>query len=200
MSWGYGSDIGGETGLDAHFMQPGVVYFASSGDAGGVAQYPSTSPFVVSVGGTRVNRDGSGNFTNETAWSGSGGGTSTMEPRPAFQDVIQNLVGTHRGTPDYSFDGDPSSGVSVFISASGCNFQWTIFGGTSVGTPALAGVVNSTHQFKGSSQDENTLIYSNLGNAADFNDITSGTCGSKHSDVGWDFCTGVGSNKGRAGK
>ncbi|MBZ5704709.1 MAG: S53 family peptidase [Acidobacteriia bacterium] len=200
MSWGYGSDIGGETNLDSHFMQTGVVYFASSGDAGGIAQYPSTSPFVVSVGGTKVNRDSQGNFTNETAWSGSGGGTSTLEPRPAFQDVIQNLVGTHRGTPDFSFDGDPNSGVSVFITAPGCNLQWSIFGGTSVGTPALAGVVNSTRQFKSSSQDENTLIYSNLGNAADFNDITAGSCGSKTSSAGWDFCTGVGSNKGRAGK
>jgi subtilase family serine protease len=200
MSWGYGSDFNGETSLDAHFMQPGVVYFASSGDAGGIAQYPSTSPFVVSVGGTTVHRDSQGNFTNETAWSGSGGGTSTIEPRPAFQDVIQNIVGTQRGTPDYSYDGDPFSGVSVYITAPGCNLQWAIFGGTSVGTPALAGVVNSTHQFKGSSQEENTLIYSNLGNAADFTDITSGSCGSKTSVAGWDFCTGVGTNKGRAGK
>ena len=98
MSWGYGSDFSGETSLDSHFMQSGVVYFSSSGDAGGIAQYPSTSPFVVSVGGTRVNRDSQGNFTNETAWSGSGGGPSTIEPRPAFQDVIQNIVGTKRGT------------------------------------------------------------------------------------------------------
>ena len=119
---------------------------------------------------------------------------------PAFQDVIQNIVGTKRGTPDYSFDGDPGTGVSVFISAPGCNLQWSIFGGTSVGTPALAGVVNSTHQFKSSSQDENTLIYSNLGNAADFNDITSGSCGGRTSAAGWDFCTGVGSTHGRAGK
>jgi subtilase family serine protease len=200
MSWGYGSDFSGETALDAHFMQSGVVYFASSGDAGGIAQYPSTSPFVVSVGGTRVNRDSQGNFTNETAWSGSGGGTSTIEPRPAFQDAIQNIVGNFRGTPDFSYDGDPFSGVSVYITAPGCNLQWAIFGGTSVGTPALAGVVNATRSFNSSSQAENTEIYSNLGNAADFTDITSGTCGSKTSVPGWDFCTGVGTNKGRAGK
>ena len=201
MSWGYGSDFSGETTLDSHFTTPGVVYFASSGDAGGVAQYPSTSPNLVSAGGTTVLRSGS-SFTGEKAWSGSGGGDSTIELRPSYQNGISSIVGSFRGTPDFSYDADPASGVSVYnTSTASCGaFQWFVVGGTSVSSPALAGVVNSTGTFNTSSNAENTEIYSNLGNSSIFTDITSGSCGSHSSVGGWDFCTGVGTDVGKSGK
>src|SRR6266436_1033920 len=66
MSWG-GSEFSGEASNDVHFLQtPGVVYFASSGDTGGVTIYPSASPYVVAAGGTRVNTNSSGGFLSET--------------------------------------------------------------------------------------------------------------------------------------
>ena len=43
MSWG-GSEFSSETGYDQHFTTPGIVYFASSGDTGGVTIYPGVSP------------------------------------------------------------------------------------------------------------------------------------------------------------
>ena len=55
MSW-QGPEAPGEIMLDSHFSQPGVVYFASSGDGPGV-QYPSASPNVVGVGGTTLSRN-----------------------------------------------------------------------------------------------------------------------------------------------
>src|SRR5712691_10918856 len=78
MSWG-GSEFSSETSYDSHFLAPGIVYFASSGDTGGVTIYPGVSPNVVSAGGTQINRDGAGNFLSETGWSGSGGGVSAFE-------------------------------------------------------------------------------------------------------------------------
>ncbi len=70
-SWG-GSEFSGESSDDSHFAQTGVSFFASSGDSGLPAQYPSASPNVISVGGTTLNFSGS-SFLSETGWSGSGG-------------------------------------------------------------------------------------------------------------------------------
>src|SRR5207249_3171552 len=119
MSWGSG-EFRSERNYDYHFNTPGtpgapgapvtsrVAYFASSGDTGGKTIWPGVSPNVVSAGGTRVNRDNSGNFMGESAWSketcgggpcGGGGGPSRWEPRPTYQNVIQGIVGSSRGTP-----------------------------------------------------------------------------------------------------
>src|ERR1035438_6032496 len=99
---------------DHYFTQAGVVYFASSGDSPGVI-YPSSSVNVVSAGGTQVNRSG-GAYTNQTAWSDGGGGASKYEPRPSFQNAIQSIVGSKRGTPDLSFDASGGSPVAVYNS------------------------------------------------------------------------------------
>src|SRR6266542_2852684 len=77
-SWG-GSEFSGETGYDSHFVQSGVSFFVSSGDAGLPAEYPSASPKVISVGGTTLHFDGNGAFTGETGWSSGGGGCSSVE-------------------------------------------------------------------------------------------------------------------------
>jgi subtilase family serine protease len=200
MSWG-GSEFASEAGNDSHMVHAGTVYFASSGDTGGVTIYPGVSPNVVSAGGTRVNRNAAGAFVSETGWSGSGGGPSTYEPRPGYQLGVANIVGTQRGVPDFSFDADPATGVSVFDSTPCQGLSgWLVFGGTSVASPSLAGIVNLAGHFATSSNAELTTIYSNLGNSLDFRDITSGTAGSFSCTIGWDFVTGVGSNQGTAGK
>ena len=62
-----------------HFSQSGVSFFVSAGDAGLPAEYPSASPNVISVGGTTLHFDGSGNFIGETGWSSGGGGCSAYE-------------------------------------------------------------------------------------------------------------------------
>ncbi len=199
MSWG-GSEFSGEVSNDSHFTTSGIVYFASSGDTGGVTIYPGVSPNVVSAGGTTINRNG-GAFVSETGWSGSGGGPSTFEPRPGYQAGIAGIVGSQRGAPDFSFDADPNSGVSVYDSTS-CqgNKGWLVFGGTSVASPSLAGIVNLAGHFSLTSQTELSTIYSNLGNSTDFRDILTGTAGSFSATTGWDFVTGVGSNQGLSGK
>ena len=210
MSWG-GSEFSSETSHDSHFTANNVVYFAASGDSGGKAIWPGVSPNVVSGGGTTINRDSSGNYVSETAWSGSGGGASQYEFRPSYQDPIWDMVGTQRGAPDLSFNANPNTGVWVYDSTS-CHGQsgWLIFGGTSVSAPSLAGIVNAAGTFASSSTSELGTIYSICGNGAsscispstspDFRDITSGTAGSFTAKTGWDFVTGIGSNFGLVGK
>jgi len=207
MSWG-GSEFLGENLFDSHFQQTGVVYFAASGDSGGHTLYPSVSPYVVSAGGTTVNRDGSGNFLGESAWSSGGGGPSNYELRPSYQNPVQNLVGSQRGTPDFSFDANPNTGVWVYDStACGGLVGWLIFGGTSVSSPSLSGIVNLAGSFGQTSPAELGTIYSICGSgpssncsSANFRDITSGRAGHLRAQTGWDFATGVGSNLGPADK
>ena len=196
MSWG-GSETSNESSSDHYFTQSGVVYFASSGDSPGVI-YPSSSVNVVSAGGTQVNRNSGGAYTNQTAWSDGGGGDSRYESRPSYQSSISSIVGTHRGTPDLSFDASGGSPVAVYNSS--CYGGWLEVYGTSVASPSLAGIINDAGQFKTSSNAENTLIYSNMGFTNYFTDITSGSCGTHSATTGWDFCTGVGVDKGLVGK
>ena len=199
-SW-QGSETSNETTFDSHFKGTGVVYFASSGDSGGVVGWPSVSAFVVSAGGTTVHRDSSGNFKSELAWTQGGGGPSAFVARPSWQNSISGIVGSKRGTPDFSYDADPATGVSVYNTNPLCGTpKWQVFGGTSVSSPALAGIINLTGRFAASTTQEENLIYRNLGNANAFRDITTGVCGSHTVGSGWDFCTGVGVNTGKQGK
>ena len=198
-SWG-GSEFYGETTYDSHFVKAGVVFVASAGDYPGTS-WPGTSPNVVSAGGTTVRRNPStGNFVAEAPWDSAGGGVSALEPRPSYQSKLSTTLGNHRGVPDLSFDSNPATGVWVYDSNVG---GWNIVGGTSVASPALAGILNLAGSFYTSSNAELTAIYSKLGVAANFSDIASGYCGpyaGYTAGAGWDFCTGVGSNKGMVGK
>ncbi len=199
MSWG-GSEFSSEASNDFHFFQtPGVVYFASSGDTGGVTIYPSASPYVVAAGGTRVNTDSGGNFTGETGWSGSGGGPSAFESRPSYQNGIVAIVGSARGIPDISSDADPNTGVSVYDSTRCQGLSgWLVFGGTSVSSPCLAGMANLSGHNYANSPALLTNSYSLLSTAS-FRDILTGSAGSFSCTVGWDFVTGLGSPQGTNG-
>jgi kumamolisin len=199
-SWGTG-EFAQEAQYDNYFSTSGIVYFASAGDEAGTI-WPSVSANVVSGGGTSISRSlVTGDFQAEYGWYSTGGGPSTYISRPSFQNVIEKIVGSWRGTPDVAADSDPYSGVWVGDSGNG---GWLIVGGTSVASPVWAGIVNSAGSFASSSGAELTTIYGNLGMAQDFNDITSGAPCYYYNDYvpvpGWDFCTGVGSDNGKSGK
>jgi subtilase family serine protease len=185
-SWGAG-EFSGEAGYDAHFIQPGVSFFVSAGDAGLPAEYPSSSPHVISVGGTTLSS--SGGAWSETTWSGGGGGCSVYETaasaQAGFSQYGQAQCGGKRATPDVSLVADPASGVAVYNST---RYQgqagWFIVGGTSASAPmwaarsAVAGaVVNAPYVY---------------GNGIVYRDITSGSNGATCL-VGFDLCTGRGS-------
>lgn len=198
-SWG-GSEFYGENTYDSHFVKTGVVFLASAGDSPGTS-WPGTSPNVVSAGGTTVRRNpANANFLSEAPWDSAGGGLSALETRPSYQSKISSVVGGYRGVPDLAFDSNPMTGVWIYDSNLG---GWNIVGGTSVASPALAGIINAAGKFYTSSNQELTTIYTNLAVAADFKDITAGWCGPYEgysAATGWDFCTGVGSVNGLNGK
>src|SRR5205814_3994584 len=87
-SWG-ASEFSGESAYDSHFSKSGVSFFVSAGDAGLPAEYPSSSPNVISVGGTKLTFSPS--FA-ETGWSSSGGGCSIYEPATAAQQAFSQYA------------------------------------------------------------------------------------------------------------
>jgi subtilase family serine protease len=221
-SWGSGEFSTEVNTTDNYFYRyywKNTSYFASAGDSGCGAQYPSSSPWVVSAGGTTVNRKTTGAFSSESCWAGSGGGSSVYENWQSPEDILNGmgpwsdyqykLFGrSSRQTPDMSFDSDPASGVYVYDYSNG---GWYIVGGTSVASPALAGIVNLAKNFLGQAPPgggyyhtgENDLIYSQIfavtAYPKNFYDVKTGTNGCGTS-VGWDHCTGVGSPRGLLGK
>src|SRR5581483_8493604 len=187
-SWG-ASEFSGESTYDSHFRQSGVSFFVSAGDAGLPAEYPSSSPNVISVGGTNLALDADGSVAGETGWSESGGGCSAYETAPSAQSTFSQFgqvnCGGQRATPDISLVADPATGVSVYDSTkTQGQAGWFTVGGTSASSPmvaaraAVAGVVVDAAYLYGSS--------------ITFRDITSGNNGASCL-TGFDLVTGRGS-------
>jgi len=195
-----------------------------------ILSYPATSPFVIAAGGTTIVRDPAGDFVKETAWAtdthcnldgsncnlrgcsmnqllngqclGGGGGISTLEPIPSYQSVVSNIVGSYRGTPDFSADADPDSGVSVYDSFSCQGYVgWQVFGGTSVSAPLLAGIINTAGNFRSSTADELTPLYNSLSDPkyyrSIFRDIKRLKDGQFKAVQGYDLATGLGAPQGQ---
>ncbi|MGB7915182.1 MAG: hypothetical protein WCF79_07830, partial [Rhodomicrobium sp.] len=176
---------------DTHFQKPNVTYLASTGDAPGVS-FPSTSAYVVAVGGTAIRRNRTtGNYGQEVVWQDAGAGLSAYVARPAFQNAISGTVGASRGVPDIAAIANPSGGVWVY---GGLNGGWVIVGGTSVASPVEAGIMSYQGYKYAQAQGTLTNLYS--GAIGKFRDITYGDCGTYGSLVaatGWDLCSGKGS-------
>jgi subtilase family serine protease len=142
MSWGY-DETSHEASDDRYFTTPvghtGITFIASSGDAG-YAEYPSTSPNVLAVGGTSLYLTSSGSYRSETAWFYSGGGYSTYEPEPRYQKSVQSTG--QRATPDVAFNADFNTGVEIYATSprSGKG-SWQVSNGTSLGAPSWAGII-----------------------------------------------------------
>ena len=144
MSWTSG-EISGERNQDNHFVASGVTFVAASGDTGFGVAYPAASPDVVAVGGTSLaTRRPNGNYSSETAWSGSGGGQSVYEYEPLVQSQfpIPDDSRGMRGTPDVAYNANPGTGYAIYDSMgiSGAS-GWFQVGGTSAAAPQWAALV-----------------------------------------------------------
>jgi subtilase family serine protease len=137
-------------------------FFAAAGDTGTsnaskphregtvypypTAQWPASSPYVVSVGGTQL-QDGwtwnpssndaftsTGDFNpaywawtnggrSQAVWNESwspiatGGGASVIYPRPSWQQGVDPGYGNHRLVPDTAWNAAVNGGVDVYITA-----------------------------------------------------------------------------------
>ncbi len=201
MSWG-GSEFAGETADDADFLTPaghqGVTFVASAGDNGEVPSWPSVSPNVLSVGGTSLTLNSSGNYGSESAWLDGGGGNSRFESKPTFQGFVTTGAST-RSSPDVAYNADPNTGVYVYDSYNG---GWFADGGTSAGAPQWAALVAIADQGRalegkgtldGSSQTLDALYRMAQTSASTyFHDVTTGSNGA-NAKAGYDDATGNGS-------
>lgn len=138
----------------------GITVCVSSGDDGssdgepdGMAHvgFPATSPYVLAVGGTSLNRhtgaevvwhEGDGVRPNGGA---TGGGVSAMNPRPSWQSALNiSSVNPHaaagRIVPDVSADAALNTGYRMYASG------WQTVGGTSAATPLWAGLIARLQQ------------------------------------------------------
>jgi kumamolisin len=190
MSWG-GGEFNGETSYDSMFVASGVVFFASSGDAQAVREWPSESPNVVAVGGTTLNMS-KGVVTSETPWSSAGGGLSSYEKIPTYQKSIASYVGSKRGAADVSAVANPGTGVAIYDTSG--ESGWLVVGGTSVACPVVAGIVNTSGSFLSSSELELAKIYAGVG-SKNFRAIS----GLPKPGMLWYYATGIGSPLGTKG-
>ena len=193
MSWG-SPEFSGQSYYDYHFNKTGVTFAASSGDTGAGVMWPASSTYVLGVGGTHLVLDTVGNVTSETAWSSSGGGISLYTTKPVYQNGWQTA--TKRSMPDVSYNADPYTGVSVYMTNYYGQTGWLSCGGTSAGPPqwaALLALVNSGRAVSLSSA--NTVVYSagNSNYAGNFRDIISGYNGKYYAAPRYDYVTGLGS-------
>jgi subtilase family serine protease len=168
----------------------GITFVFAAGDDGGKAEYPSSSPYVLSVGGTSLYTDGSGHYGGETVWSKGGGGASKYEGVPSYQS---GLSLTSRGTPDVTYDGDPETGFAVYDTFG--TGGWGQFGGTSIGTPqwaALIAIANQGRSLAGKQPLANAQAALYSMPSADFHDITAGN-NNNQATAGYDLSSGLGS-------
>ncbi|MBY8887070.1 S53 family peptidase [Streptomyces sp. PTM05] len=185
-----------------YYDHPGVAVVAGSGDwdySWGVG-YPSSSPYVVSVGGTSLVKSSNTRGWNETVWNtksgeGTGSGCSAYEPKPSWQ---KDTGCSKRMTADVAAVADPGHGVAVYDSYQ--EKGWGVYGGTSAATPVIAGVYADAGT-PASGSNPASFPYADPGA---LNDVTSGDNGSCSpayfctAEKGYDGPTGLGTPNGTA--
>ncbi len=193
-SWG-GPEYSGQTTDDAHFNHPGVAITVSSGDSGTGSEYPSSSRYVTSVGGTSLRTASNTRGWSESAWNSAGSGCSAYDAKPSWQTVSTNC--SRRAAADVSAVADPATGVAVYqtYGASG----WSVYGGTSASAPIVASVY-ALAGTPGSSDYPAAYPYAHAGNLFDVTSGGNGSCGAPicTAGTGWDGPTGLGTPNGTA--
>jgi len=193
-----GPEFSGETSYTASFYNhPGVAMVASSGDSGYGTEYPAASAGVTAVGGTSLIQNTNAGTRNgsETAWSGSGSGCSTYEPKPAWQHDASCAGHT---IADVSAVADPGTGVWVYDSFATSGTHWLIFGGTSAAAP----IVGSIYALAGNPPSSGQVGSYPYLNRTALNDVVSGSNGSCSASYlcqagpGYDGPTGMGTPNG----
>jgi len=179
---------------------------------------PASNPYATAVGGTTISYakpalnkttglTGPGSYVSESAWStgtinnpngpeGTGGGTSAIFNKPAYQ-IGLGASATNRDIPDVALNCDPASGYDIYVQGVA---QTT--GGTSAAAPLWASFTALINQQRGLNGLATPLGFANpplysLGQgtryASLFHDVTTGTNLFYSANVGFDDATGFGS-------
>jgi kumamolisin len=228
ISWGGPEDPNGQ--VDQQFTQGlnqaiqdaaqlGVTVCCAAGDDGSPdmapkgwdgkphADFPSSSPFSLACGGTKLSVQ-NGAIASEVVWNegaaegAGGGGVSNLFALPSYQantkvpKAPNGSVG--RGLPDVAGNADPVTGYKIFLAG-----KQQVIGGTSAVAPLMAGLIALINQSLGQKTAGTTagflnpLLYGSA--AAAFRDITTGNNdiygklkGLYTAGPGWDACSGLG--------
>ena len=198
MSFGACEQLGFSNTYDSYFkvaVAQGQTFVASTGDTGSTnsgcsgnsVNLPAASRYVVAVGGTTLQTSTVGGYAGETAWSGSGGGYSTISAIPAAQATV--VSGDKRALPDIAFVADPNSGVTIRLNGS----LVSGVGGTSLSAPLFAATwARMLSQCGNLGFAAPTLYTARNLHLSMFNDITTNNNGGYSAGAGWDAVTGLG--------
>ncbi|MDQ6926966.1 MAG: peptidase S8, partial [Candidatus Eremiobacteraeota bacterium] len=176
------------------YNHAGIAITASNGDSGYGSQSPAAFNTLTAVGGTSLNTAANARGWSETVWSGSGSGCSAYIGKPSWQ---HDSTCTRRMIGDVAYIGDPYTGVAVYDSLPyNGSSGWMVFGGTSVGAPAIAAI----YALAGNTVSNASYAYSHT---SSLNDVTTGSNGRCriaayycHGEVGYDGPTGFGTPAG----
>jgi kumamolisin len=176
-------------------VSKGLAIFAAAGDSSHV-DYPASSPYVIGVAATNLTVTGNGAYSSETAWSTGGGGQSTLETEPAYQDAVQGSG--YRMTPDVSLAGGNLSEMPVILQGA-----TEMADGSSFASPIWAGYMALVDQARGAMGplSSTQLLYALYGSQQNgnyssiFHDITTGNnpTSGLSAGTGYDELTGLGS-------
>ncbi len=221
---GSSGDGGTANPMKQPVKKPPLIPYAS-------VEWPASDPLVTGVGGTYLCTDASTGTSidttdppsrcqsglnpglqRETGWVASGGGYSTVFPRPDFQNTLpagSSYVGSTvgapgpnsnmRGVPDVALQASATTGVLVYVTlppdgdsglicgATPCSTGWYDVGGTSASSPQWAGIVAIADQVAGRDLGYiNPALYQIADNpakyAADFFDVTA-NCNQQNSSI-----------------
>lgn len=162
-------------------------------------------PEMTDVGGTSLSTDKNGVRLAEVTWvespisQGTGGGVSSLFPRPAWQNAVSSPEdATHRLTPDVAAVADPDTGAYVLTSGQGGG-QWADVGGTSLSAPVWAALTALMNQYLLEHGGKplgylNPLLYKVAAGSARpaFHDVTLGGNAVYNATAGYDLVTGLG--------
>jgi kumamolisin len=228
ISWGGPEDPNGQ--VDQQFTQGlnqaiqdaaqlGVTVCCAAGDDGSPdmelkgwdgkphADFPSSSPFSLACGGTKLSV-ANGSIASEVVWNegqragAGGGGVSNLFVLPSYQTGAKVPKAPNgsagRGLPDVAGNADPDTGYQIFLAGS-----QQVVGGTSAVAPLIAGLIALINQSLAQKTPGvtagflNPLLYGAAASA--FRDITTGNNdiyaklnGLYTAGPGWDACSGLG--------
>lgn len=203
QSWARQANVQGITWINASGDSGGAdcVYGGATNNGGLAVDIPASIPEVTGIGGTTFN-EGSGQYWNatntsaggsalsyipETVWNDStqrdpaagGGGASALFAKPSWQAGPGVPDNTARNVPDISLAASAEhDGYLVYSEG-----QLVVYGGTSAGAPAFAGIAALLNQYLVSSGAQSAPGLGNMNSrlyalaqagAGVFHDVTTG--------------------------
>ena len=183
----------------------GISIYSAAGDSGSrdctgstsgsgvkAVDFPGSSVYDTSVGGTTLTMGSGGSYSSESAWSDGGGGVSTLYARPSWQTGS----GSYRTVPDVASNADPNSGYAIYTGGS-----WEQIGGTSAAAPLWSGFTALYNEKAAAASKANLgfadpAIYqvgAGSGYASAMHDVTTGANQDYSAGPGYDEVTGWGS-------